>query len=57
MASLYSNLGDYDKAFEWGARVIEERSPSAYLYNIDIFQALLSAMDFKKLKPVSKLPV
>ena len=54
---MYYLKKDFDKAFEWERISIEERSPSSYMFNIDLFytneffndarhQAILKEMGF-----------
>lgn len=37
MASIYMNMGNLKKAYEWEEKTVEVKSPSAYLMNISLF--------------------
>jgi tetratricopeptide (TPR) repeat protein len=58
VSCIYLQNDDFDKAFEWEERAVQERSPSAYLFNFSLFfpddyfndprhQATLKEMGFR----------
>ncbi|MDX1470202.1 MAG: hypothetical protein R3213_01795 [Flavobacteriaceae bacterium] len=55
---VYYNLGEYEKALEWANRSIDEKAPSTYLMNIELFvtQEFLEDERFKEVRRRMNFP-